>query len=422
LRIRRGARVGSMRAARWLAAVVFLLPLLLAAPASGVAGDLDPAFDGGKVVTAFADGAAANGVATHRGRIVVVGATGDLFAVARYLRDGTLDATFGGNGKVITDFRGPLATARAVDVQADGKIVVVGDADNFRRFAVARYRKNGTLDTTFGGDGKVTTRIWPGGNAARAVAIASNGRIVVAGQTSGPEGSAIAVVRYLPDGSLDASFGRHGKVTTQFRGSGAAYGVAVTHGGKVTVVGEAAVPAGFRLARYLTDGRLDATFGRGGKVASHKPGGARAVALQPDGKIVVAGIGGDIFGPFAVERFLRDGRVDTAFSGNGRVVVSMGDGEESGQSVAIDADGRILVAGYTNVPHEFGDTGNGAFALVRFRPRGHIDQTFGVGGKVLTEFAEGLALGTGLALQGNGKIVVAGWAGGNFGVARYLPA
>ena len=405
-----------------LVAVVALLVLLAPTPALAASGDLDPAFDGdGQVTTAFSAGAAANGMAIDRGRIVVVGAAGPNFAVARYNLNGTLDDSFGGEGKVTTHFRGSGATARAVVVQDNGKIVVVGDADNFGRFAIARYRIDGSLDTSFSGDGKQTTRIWPGGSAARAVALTSGGRIVVAGQTSGPERSAFAIVRYLRNGSLDRTFSLDGKVTTQFQGVGAAYGIAVTNGDKVVVVGDAVIAEGFCIARYRSDGRLDRHFAGDGKLVSRKPGGARAVALA-DGKVVVAGIGGDIFGPFAVERYNHDGSVDRTFSDDGRVIAHMGDGEESGQAIAIQRNGRIVVAGYTNVPHEGGDTGNGAFALVRFRPHGAIDESFGVGGKVLTEFSEGLALGMALALQWNGKIVVAGWAGGNFGVARYLAA
>jgi uncharacterized delta-60 repeat protein len=195
----------------------------------------------------------------------------------------------------------------------------------------------------------------------------------------------------------------------------------VTNRDKIVVVGDAVIPEGFCVARYRPDGRLDRHFARNGKLVSRKPGGARAVALA-DGKIVVAGIGGDIFGPFAVERYNLDGSLDRTFSDNGRVIAHMGHGEESGQAIVVQPDGRIVVAGYTNVPHEGGDTGNGAFALVRFRPHGAIDETFGLGGKVLTEFSEGLALGMAMAQQRNGKIVVAGWAGGDFGVARYLAA
>jgi uncharacterized delta-60 repeat protein len=405
-----------------LAAVLSVLALLAPTPALAASGDLDPAFDGdGQVTTAFSAEAAANGMAIHRGKIVVVGAAGPNFAVARYDLDGTLDASFGGDGKVTTHFRGSGATARAVAVQDNGKIVAVGDADNFGRFAVARYRINGSLDTSFGGDGKQTTRIWPGGSAARAVALTSDGRIVVAGQTTGPQGSAFAVVRYLWNGSLDRNFGLDGKVTTRFQGVGTAYGVAVTNRDKIVVVGDAVIAEGFCVARYRKDGRLDRHFAHNGKLVSRKPGGARAVALA-GGKVVVAGIGGDIFGPFAVERYNHDGSVDGTFSEDGRVIAHLGDGEESGQAIAIQPDGRIVVAGYTNVPHEGGDTGNGAFALVRFRPHGAIDESFGVGGRVLTEFSEGLTLGMALALQWNGKIVVAGWAGGNFGVARYLAA
>ena len=322
-----------------------------------------------------------------------------------------------------TRFRGAGAVSRAVAIQDDGKIVVAGGADDGRRFAVARYLPNGTLDGTFGKEGKVTARFSAGGNFARAVAIAKDGTILVAGQTSHDNGSWFAVLRLLSDGSRDSSFGHDGRVTTQFGGvAGDAYGVAIQGNGRIVVVGEGLSDGGFCLARYRSDGRLDRGFGDAGTVVSRSPGGARAVALQDDGRIVVGGIGGDIFGPFALERYESDGHRDPTFSGNGRLTVSMGDGEESGQAVMIQEDGKIVEVGYTNVPHEFGDTGNGGFALVRVRPGGALDRSFGVDGKLVTEFSEGVSLGLAGALQPNGKIVAAGWDAGNFGLARYLAA
>src|SRR5439155_8890435 len=140
-----------------------------------------------------------------------------------------------------------------------------------------------------------------------------------------------------------------GIVSTRFSGSRAAFGVAIQADGKSVVVGEGPAAGGFCVARYLVDGRLDRGFGGNGTgiVISGPMGGARAVALQPDGKIVVSGIGGDIFGPFALARYTRHGRLDRTFGGVGYVTLRMDSGEESGDALVIQADGKIVEAGYT---------------------------------------------------------------------------
>ena len=143
-----------------------------AGAAHAAGGNLDPTFShDGKVTTAFAGGAGAWSVAIQPdGMIVVAGGAVGKFGLARYDKDGGLDTTFGGNGKVTTDLTGGEDVARGVAVQADGKIVAVGHA-NFRRFAIVRYNPNGTLDTTFGGDGVVLTNFTPGSDIAYGVAI-----------------------------------------------------------------------------------------------------------------------------------------------------------------------------------------------------------------------------------------------------------
>jgi uncharacterized delta-60 repeat protein len=402
-----------------------MIVVAASAPASAAGGDLDATFGGdGRVTTSFSGGAEANAIAIQPdGMIVAAGGSGGRFALARYGKRGHLDVAFGGDGRVTTSL-GASAEARAVAVQADGRIIAAGDEGDHARFALARYGTDGRLDRRFGGDGTVTTRIWRGGAFADAVAIQPDGRIIAAGQTSRGDGAAAAVVRYLADGRLDRSFGGDGVVTIRFTElTGAAYGVAIQPDGRIVIVGEGNAAGGFSVARLLPDGRLDRAFGGDGIVITTKLGGARAVALQPDGKVVVVGTAEDFAGPFAIARYLPDGERDRRFGGgSGFVTVDMGDGEENAQGVAIQPDGRIVVVGYTDVPHEFGDTGVGAFALARLRPRGRLDVSFGQAGRVLTTFDAGLALGLAVGLQSNGRIVAAGWAGGHFGLARYLPS
>jgi uncharacterized delta-60 repeat protein len=229
------------------------------------------------------------------------------FAVARYNPDGSLDTTFGTNGKVTTDFNNRPDNLNALALQPDGKIVAAGislNFANFYNFGLARYNPDGSLDASFGSGGKVTTDFFGfdgEDDEAFAVAVQTDGKIIAAG-TANLRGD-FGLARYNADGSLDASFGTGGKVTTDFNGK-ADVGSSMTlqPDGKIIVAGIANVTApppnaqntsgDFALARYNTNGTLDSSFGNGGKVTTDFSGSldaANAVALQPDGKIVAAG-------------------------------------------------------------------------------------------------------------------------------------
>jgi uncharacterized delta-60 repeat protein len=225
----------------------------------------------------------------------------DRFALARYDADGALDTTFGphGNGTVTTRL-GSNANARGVALQSNGKIVAAGAADvnGHDRFALARYDADGALDTTFGprGNGKVIApRIGQYGSYARALAIQSNGKIVAAGYAKKNDHAQFTLVRFDSQGTLDTTFGPNGtgEVFTQILGGSFAYAVAIQSDGKIVVAGWARVKSGdqFALARYDSDGTLDDTFGSHGKVKT--PIGsaafAYALAIQSDGKIIAAG-------------------------------------------------------------------------------------------------------------------------------------
>ena len=209
------------------------------------------------------------------GKIVVVGFIGDSgggdFALARYNTNGSLDTSFSGDGKQTTNFGGTDDGATGVAVQSDGKIVVVGGASGAgtggRDFAIARYNPNGTLDTSFSGDGKQTTG-FAGFGGANGVALQANGKIVAAGVGVSPGvGTAFGLARYNSDGSLDTSFSGDGKQTTDFAGGLAgATGVALQGDGKIVAVGEIIhSPGGFALARYNPNGSLDTSFSGDGK-------------------------------------------------------------------------------------------------------------------------------------------------------------
>ena len=187
------------------------------------------------------------------------------FALARYNPNGTLDGTFGTGGKVTTDFNGDDDEAHALVLQPDGKLVAAGQAESGYRgrdFALARYNPNGSLDATFGTGGKVTTDFAGNDDAAFGAVLQSDGKIVAAGGAKTSRSQDFALARYNANGSLDATFGTGGKVTTDFAGNDdAAFALALQQDGKLVAAGGANVGRSrtdyrgsgedFALARYL---------------------------------------------------------------------------------------------------------------------------------------------------------------------------
>src|SRR6266404_8672109 len=243
-------------------------------------GSLDSSFgNGGKVVTAFGTrSSTANAVSLQsNGKIVVVGSVvvndrnGQDFALARYNADGSLDPSFDGDGKITTHL-GDMSDGRhgagAVAIQpADGKIIAAGVAyrnGTGRDFALARYNPDGSLDTAFGVEGKVTTDFNGQGEEISGIALMPDGRIVAAGTTAF-KSNMFAVVRYTFDGSLDTGFGMGGRVVTGSQYLATA--VALQSDGKIVVVGTDLFGfISFLLVRYNPDGSLDSSFGVGGIV------------------------------------------------------------------------------------------------------------------------------------------------------------
>ena len=339
------------------------------------------------------------------GKIVVVG-EGSLgtfnwdFAVVRYNTDGSLDSSFGGTGIVITQLTSNYDGAFAVAIQADGKIIVAGtryrcfDECIGSDFAVVRYNPNGSLDTSFNGTGIVITSVGSSVSNARSVAIQADGKIVVAGGGGNASNPDFALVRYNTDGSLDTSFNGTGKVITP-AGSGAG-SVAIQADGKIIAVG------GSTLVRYNPDGTLDTSFNGTGKVST--PIGSGKVAIQSDGKIVAAGSSHNgINYDFTVVRYNSNGSLDSSFGGTGQITIPVGNSDSGASSVAIQRDGKIVAAGGVNSNNIVSD-----FAVVRLNPSGSLDTTFNGTGKVITPATAGNDIVTGAAIQADGKIVVAG--------------
>jgi len=419
--------------------------------AQAAGGDLDPTFGvGGKVTTDLQRSTdLANAVAIQAdGKLVVVGQTyqnndysDEDFAVARYNTDGTLDRTFGARGKVRTDFPGLAAVPSSVVIQPDGKIVVAGGAFPLFTFAgdfkVVRYNPNGSLDTSFGSGGIVTT-FFPQGSYAFAVALQPDGKIIAAGthfvdfNPGDMSDTDFALARYNPDGSLDTTFGNGGTVTTDFFGTeDDVFSVLIQPDGKIVAVGSANDPANyydFAAVRYLSNGAIDTTFGVAGKLSTDFGGRgfdrAQSAALQANGSIVAAGFATSVDGineNFAVIRYTSNGALDTTFSSDGKTQIDFGSCCQSAYQVLLQSDGKIITAGFPN-----SESSDSDFLLARLSSTGSLDTTFGIGGKVRTSFGNLNGGAYGGALQADGKVVAVGFqatsgrGGVNFALARYF--
>ena len=357
----------------------------------------------GQVRTNFSGTDFAESVAVQRdGKLVVVGGGGADFGVARYLANGELDQSFADGGKTRINFGG-VDSARDVLIQPDGKILVVGAANNERDFGLLRLNTDGSLDRSFGWGGRVTTN-FSGTDFAEAVALQRDGKIVVVGNG----GDNFGVARYLANGQLDQSFGVGGKTRINFSGVDSARDVLIQPDGKILVVGAAKSEADFGLLRLNTDGSLDSSFGQGGKVTTNFSGTdfAESVALQRDGKIVVVGNGGDNFG---VARYLPNGQLDQSFGFGGKTLINFSS-VDSARDVLIQPDGKILVVGAAKSEADFG--------LLRLNSNGSLDSSFGENGRVTTNFS-GTDFAESVALKNDGTIVVVGGGGADFGVAIY---
>ncbi|NUQ63357.1 MAG: M28 family peptidase, partial [Pirellulales bacterium] len=395
--------------------------------ANQLPGVLDPSFDGdGKAATAVvaSSDAGAQSVAVQPdGKIVVAGysyvsGSGNDFAVVRYNADGSLDTSFDGDGKVTTAVGSGTSDdfVYGVAIQSDGKIVVAGYSWNTSvlkyDIALVRYNSNGTLDTSFSGDGKATTGSDASTIFGLSMAIQPDGKIVVAAN-SYPNGTTqydFAVVRFNTSGNLDTTFSGDGKLTTDIAGWDLAYGVAVQADGKILVAGSSTTSSytDFSIVRYSASGTLDTSFDGDGKLTTQLDVGnddARAIVVQPDGKIVVAGFSNEgLGGPsdFAVARYDANGTLDTSFDGDGKLTTIMSLKGDLGTAMALQPDGKIVVAGYSQ-------NGTGYdFAVARYNPDGSLDSTFDSDGKLTTTMATSDARATSVAIQPDGKIVVAG--------------
>ncbi|HEX9301441.1 MAG TPA: hypothetical protein VF959_03740 [Casimicrobiaceae bacterium] len=338
---------------------------------------------------------------------------------------GSLDSSFGTGGKVITPI-GLGAQANAIVLQPDGKIIAAGFAEVqtaslTNAFALIRYNTDGTLDSGFGTAGKVISTSFISSLYAQAngVTLQPDGKIVVAGYSQSPiPHEAVTnciVTRLNADGSPDPSFGTGGvvfsRVTSLFNEHASCSAPTVLPDGKILVALSSGGDAGyFGLMRFNANGTSDSSFGLGGMAVfqtTHQGGRASSVVVQPDGKVVVGGgsvalvtdIPPTFVGEYLLARFYATGILDPTFGQSGVVRGSIpGDVTATVGGMALQPDNKIVAAVTRNV--------------LRFLPNGTPDPAFGVGGTVAGILGSGLA-GPGVALQSNGKIVIAGTASGN---------
>ncbi|HEX8737708.1 MAG TPA: FG-GAP-like repeat-containing protein [Pyrinomonadaceae bacterium] len=350
-------------------------------------------------------------------------------ALMRYNPNGTLDPTFNGQGRVVTSLNNLDDGIFGVAVQPDGKIVATGYSGRFPEadLAVLRYNANGSLDTTFSGDGVIILPLSTSADVGYEVMIQPDGKIVVAGYSFISLTSHFTVLRFNPDGSPDTSFDADGIATANINGWGALARAAVLQpDGKILVAGDylGPDPRDFAVMRFNADGSLDSGFGTGGKVTtpigtSHDE--ANAITLQPSGKIVVAGFSASsTVEDFAVVRYNPDGSLDTSFDGDGKILTPIdGNSSDVAYSVVSQPDGKIIVAGASYIP----PNSNSNFTMVRYNPNGSLDSSFAPGGKLVTDYGHLGELARSMILQRDGKILLGGGINKNalrqFALVRY---
>ena len=349
-----------------------------------------------------------------RGLVFILAAT--LIATAPLSRvsadAGDLDTSFGTNGIVTTQLGAEVNIHSLSDVaiQADGKIIAVGHSGPSSNVDVmlARYNVNGSLDTTFGAGGIVKTDFFGFWDSAHAVAIQTNGKIVVGGPAHLSDASSanLMLARYNADGTLDTTFGSGGIVTND-------YGyripdIAIQPNGRIVAVVQSGSSSNFIVLRYNANGSLDTSFDADGIVETDFNSNndiAHSVTIQSDNRILVGGVAGSGSSRFAMARYNVDGSLDLTFGTAGKVTADVSGIEDDSEArkITILPNGRILLAGSVEIGDSVG------LALARFNSNGSLDTTFGFSGKVTTFFSEAsLIYCAGLEIMPNGKIVLGG--------------
>lgn len=405
------------------------------------AGDLDNSFDeDGKVQTSISSNAdVIRSLAIYPdGRILAAGSSRSSnnsywdFSLARYNPNGSLDTSFSGDGKIVTNFGPKDDEIYSVVLQEDGKIVAAGTTDNGNNlnFAIVRYNIDGSLDETFASGGKLSFLFNADttSEACFSATLQSDGKIILAGYSGQGSFRDFAIARLLTDGSFDNSFDEDGKITTNigFFTIDEVRSIVLQLDGKIVAGGNLATGL-IALVRYNMDGSLDSTFSEEGIVAL-KLGDIvskttiNTIAVQTDGKIITGGSQlDDLDYNFQLSRFTQDGELDTLFGNGGKRILILGSGHDAIRSIAIQSDGKIVACGVVG-----GSQSNFYFTLVRFNETGSLDSTFSDDGIVYTNFSgsNNVSHPYAVAIQPDHKIVAGGVYGTgsetNYALARYF--
>lgn len=359
----------------------YFLPFLFSCVCIGAfaqAGLLDETFEFDGIANTLIAGNQSNGneVICQDGKIYVggrvyVNSTTAYPFIAKYNDDGLLDDFFGSFGATLTDFGADVAVEIfSFLIQPDGKILGAGSIGpgvllsiQERNFFLIRYNADGSLDESFGDEGYVDFNVSDGvqGDIISDIALDNEGRIVVCGQAN---------ILYFPDQHFD-----------------------------------------FALARFSADGEIDDSFGDGGVVitdAGSTTEGASALVIQPDGKIVIAGSSyvDDYDQDYFIIRYNSNGTKDEDFGTAGIFIASYGTSFDGCSDIALQGDGSFIAAGAAS------QDGQNGFGVVKITPDGEYDETFGTGGKFFHAVNDGLTFGGNIAMQPDGKIIIAGVGSG----------
>jgi uncharacterized delta-60 repeat protein len=331
-----------------------------------------------------------------------------------YAQAGSLDPNFSGNGKVRTLVGNSLVDGLGVTIQPDQKIVVVGDYLQDAQFgggysfAAVRYLPDGTLDNSFGYGGKVAIILSGSNSGASSVAIQSDGKIVMAGYSTIGGINHLCVMRLTTDGILDNSFNGGGISFVSNGGSGY---VTIQSDGKIligcTYVDPVTYKYNFGLFRFNANGILDNTFGSGGQVITDVGGADQVsgIAINSNGKIIVVGTRDNLY--LVTVQYNSNGSLDGSFGAGGKSFVTVANGQKcSANSMALQSDGKILIVGDYENPQTYWNN----FIVARLNTNGTLDNTFSGNGKRGIEF-NGFDFGYGIVQQSDGKILACGIAG-----------
>lgn len=335
--------------------------------------------------------------------VIIVGAT-ELI----YCQQGDLDTSFNYSGTIIKDISNEIDNGFAVLVQPDNKVLMVGSAGS--GVGMARFKENGTIDETFGTNGIVQTIIGNNNIHGTSAVLQSNGKVIVGGGYHNQSSSSFIILRYNANGSLDSSFGTNGYIIPDF-GNGC-NDIALQEDGKIIAVGYDYVEFdnSFALARFTSEGALDSTFGNGGFVRTPiltNFNELNAVTINSNEKIITAGYSAYAHNldslNFAILQYNMDGTLDSTFNSTGIVIKDINNASrDEAESVKVQSDGKIIVVGHST------SNSDSDFAVLRFNPDGSLDTSFNNSGIVLTNISGNSDNAYSVLIQPNGKIIVVG--------------